>query len=91
MADSEHEHDRVTLGEVNRNVKVIADDVKELTAYVRAQNGRVSRLETDVAVIQAISPPAPNKRGVVVVGLSSAGLGAAATALLPMIKKALGF
>jgi hypothetical protein len=84
-------NDGVSLGEVNRNVQAMALVVSELRDYVRQQNGRVSKLETQVAVLEAIGPTAPSKRGTVVVGLSGAGAGAAVTALLPLIKKALGF
>jgi NADPH:quinone reductase-like Zn-dependent oxidoreductase len=81
--------DDVTLGEVNRNVQAMAEDVKLLATYVRVQNGRVSLLETRVSVLEAIGPPPPNKRAVLVVG-ASAGVGSAVTLLLPLIKKALG-
>jgi hypothetical protein len=81
----------VSLGEVNRNVQAMAGVVNELRDYVRAQNGRLGRLETQVAVLEAIGPTAPSKRGVVVVGLGGAGAGAAVTALLPFIKSGLGF
>lgn len=83
--------DGVSLGEVNRNVQAMALDVRELTAYVRLQNGRMAVLETKVAVLEAVGPPHPNKRGPMVIGLSGAGIGAVVTALLPWIKKALGF
>lgn len=83
--------DDVTLGEVNRNVRAVAADVRELTAYVRTQNGRVGQLERQVAVLEAIGPPAPSKRGPVFIGLSGAGVGSAVTFLAPLIKKALGF
>jgi NADPH:quinone reductase-like Zn-dependent oxidoreductase len=81
--------DDVTLGEVNRNVQAMAEDVKLLATYVRVQNGRVSLLETRVSVLEAIGTPPPNKRAVLVVG-ASAGVGSAVTLLLPLIKKALG-
>lgn len=86
MADDER--DRVTLGEVNRNVQAIAGDVRELTTYVRIQNGRVATLETKVAVLEAMGPP--QKRGtgtIVVTGMGGLGLGAA----LAELKKLLGF
>jgi hypothetical protein len=83
--------DDVTLGEVNRNLQAMAGDVRELTAYVRAQNGRVGTLETKVAVLEAMGQPTPNKRGVIVVGVGGAGIGAAVASLVPIIKKALGF
>jgi hypothetical protein len=83
--------DDVTLGEVNRNVQAMAIVMAELRDYVRTQNGRVAKLETQVAVLEAIGPPAPSKRGPVMIGLTGAGLGSAVTALAPLIKKALGF
>jgi pantothenate kinase len=87
MADNEN--DRVTLGEVNRNVQAMADDVREIKTDVKSQNGRVRRLERSVAVLEAIGPPPPNKRAVLVIG-ASAGVGSAVTILVPFLKKVLG-
>jgi hypothetical protein len=79
--------DGVTLGEVNRNVQNMAGDVRELSTYLRVQNGRVSKLETQVAVLEATKPDTPKRGTYVLTAGGGLGLGAA----LMEVKKMLGW
>ena len=80
--------DDVTLGEVNRNVQAMAGDVRELSTYLRIQNGRVSKLETQVAVLEATKQESSPKRGTYVI---TAGGGIGLGAALMELKKLVGW
>ena len=52
MADPEH----LTKDEFLAHMEPIRDDIRELVTLLREQNGRVSKVETRVAVLEDRSP-----------------------------------